>query len=83
MRVTWRSFQAGALRVFLPSFATFPLWHRLTALAGTSQMVALDIRAHPLPLFALAVSVFVANPPSSAATAAISAGSWGAALPWC
>jgi predicted branched-subunit amino acid permease len=30
-------------------------------MAGTSQMVALDIWAQPLPLIALAVSVFVAN----------------------
>ena len=33
----------------------------LTVMAGTSQMVALDIWAQPLPLVALAVSVFVAN----------------------
>lgn len=32
-----------------------------TVMAGTSQMVALDIWAQPLPLMALAVSVFVAN----------------------
>lgn len=32
-----------------------------TVMAGTSQMVALDIWAQPLPLVALAVSVFVAN----------------------
>ena len=32
-----------------------------TVMAGTSQMVALDIWAQPLPLIALAVSVFVAN----------------------
>ena len=33
----------------------------LTVFAGTSQMVALDLWAHPLPFFALAASVFVAN----------------------
>jgi hypothetical protein len=33
----------------------------LTVMAGTSQMVALDLWAQPLPLVALAVSVFVAN----------------------
>lgn len=33
----------------------------LTVFAGTSQMVALDLWAQPLPLVALAVSVFVAN----------------------
>ena len=79
-RVTWRSFQAGALRMFLPSFATFPFGigfgvaaaqkglsafevglMSFTVFAGTSQMVALDLWAHPLPLFALAASVFVAN----------------------
>ena len=79
-RVTWRSFQAGALRMFLPSFATFPFGigfgvaaaqkglsafevtlMSLTVFAGTSQMVALDLWAHPLPFFALAASVFVAN----------------------
>jgi predicted branched-subunit amino acid permease len=79
-RVTWRSFQTGALRMFLPSFATFPFGigfgvaaaqkglsafevtlMSLTVFAGTSQMVALDLWVHPLPLFALAASVFVAN----------------------
>ncbi|GEP54245.1 AzlC family ABC transporter permease [Reyranella soli] len=79
-RVTWRSFQAGALRMFLPSFATFPFGigfgvaaaqkglsalevglMSFTVFAGTSQMVALDVWTHPLPLFALAASVFVAN----------------------
>ncbi len=33
----------------------------LTVFAGTSQMVALDLWAHPLPLIALAASVFVSN----------------------
>ena len=33
----------------------------LTVFAGTSQMVALDLWAQPLPLAALAASVFVAN----------------------
>lgn len=33
----------------------------VTVFAGTSQMVALDLWAHPLPLIALFVSVFVAN----------------------
>src|ERR1700761_689895 len=33
----------------------------LTVFAGTSQMVALDLWARPLPLIALFVSVFVAN----------------------
>ena len=33
----------------------------LTVFAGTSQMVALDLWAHPLPFVALAASVFVAN----------------------
>jgi predicted branched-subunit amino acid permease len=80
VRVTWRSFQAGALRMFLPGLASFPFGigfgvaaaqkglsafevtlMSLTVFAGTSQMVALDIWAHPLPLFAVAVSVFVAN----------------------
>ena len=42
----------SALEVGLMSFTVF---------AGTSQMVALDVWAHPLPLFALAASVFVAN----------------------
>lgn len=79
-RVTWRSFQSGALRMFLPSFATFPFGigfgvaaaqkglsalevglMSFTVFAGTSQMVALDLWAHPLPLIALAASVFVAN----------------------
>jgi predicted branched-subunit amino acid permease len=78
--VTWRSFQAGTLRMFLPSFATFPFGigfgvaaaqkglsalevtlMSLTVFAGTSQMVALDLWAHPLPFFAIAASVFVAN----------------------
>ena len=78
--MTWRSFQAGALRMFLPSFATFPFGigfgvaaaqkglsafevglMSFTVFAGTSQMVALDLWTHPLPLFALAASVFVAN----------------------
>ena len=79
-RVTWRSFQAGALRMFLPGLASFPfgigfgvaaaqkglsafeVWlMSFTVMAGTSQMVALDIWAQPLPLLALAISVFVAN----------------------
>ena len=79
-RVTWRSFQAGALRMFLPGIASLPFGigfgfaaaqkglsafettlMSLTVMAGTSQMVALDIWAQPLPLVALAVSVFVAN----------------------
>ncbi|MCA0303761.1 MAG: AzlC family ABC transporter permease [Proteobacteria bacterium] len=79
-RVTWRSLQAGALRMFLPGLASFPfgiglgvaaaqkglsafeVWlMSLTVFAGTSQMVALDVWAHPLPLVAIAVSVFVAN----------------------
>ena len=79
-RVTWRSFQAGALRMFLPGIASLPFGigfgfaaaqkglsafettlMSLTVMAGTSQMVALDIWAQPLPLIALAVSVFVAN----------------------
>ena len=42
----------SAFEVGLMSFTVF---------AGTSQMVALDLWAHPLPLFALAASVFVAN----------------------
>jgi predicted branched-subunit amino acid permease len=33
----------------------------LTVMAGTAQMVALDVWAQPLPLIALVVSVFVAN----------------------
>lgn len=33
----------------------------VTVFAGTSQMVALDLWTHPLPLVALAASVFVAN----------------------
>lgn len=33
----------------------------VTVMAGTAQMVALDVWAQPLPLIALAVSVFVAN----------------------
>ncbi|MCX7366603.1 MAG: AzlC family ABC transporter permease [Alphaproteobacteria bacterium] len=79
-RVTWRSFQAGALRMFLPGLASFPFGigfgvaaaqkglsafettlMSVTVMAGTSQMVALDLWAQPLPLFALAVSVFAAN----------------------
>ncbi|TAJ24991.1 MAG: branched-chain amino acid ABC transporter permease [Reyranella sp.] len=79
-RVTWRSFQAGALRMVLPGLASLPFGigfgvaaaqkglsafettlMSFTVMAGTSQMVALDIWAQPLPLIALAVSVFVAN----------------------
>lgn len=79
-RVTWRSFQAGALRMILPGLASLPFGigfgvaaaqkglsafettlMSFTVMAGTSQMVALDIWAQPLPLMALAVSVFVAN----------------------
>lgn len=79
-RITWRSVQTGALRMFLPSFATFPFGigfgvaaaqkglsafevglMSFTVFAGTSQMVALDLWSHPLPFFALAASVFVAN----------------------
>jgi predicted branched-subunit amino acid permease len=33
----------------------------VTVMAGTAQMVALDVWAQPLPLIALAVSVFVAK----------------------
>ena len=79
-RVTWQSFQAGALRMFLPGLASLPFGigfgvaaaqkglsafeatlMSFTVMAGTSQMVALDIWTQPLPLVALAVSVFVAN----------------------
>ena len=79
-RVTWRSFQAGALRMVFPGLASLPFGigfgfaaaqkglsafettlMSLTVMAGTSQMVALDIWVQPLPLVALAVSVFVAN----------------------
>ncbi len=42
----------SAFEVWLMSFTVF---------AGTSQMVALDLWAQPLPLVAIAVSVFVAN----------------------
>lgn len=77
---TWRSFQAGAWRMLLPGFASFPfgvgfgvaaaqkglsafeVWlMSFTVFAGTSQMVALDLWAQPLPLVAIAISVFVAN----------------------
>jgi predicted branched-subunit amino acid permease len=80
VRVTWGSFQAGALRMFLPGLASFPFGigfgvaaaqkglsafevalMSVTVFAGTSQMVALDLWTHPLPLVALAASVFVAN----------------------
>lgn len=79
-RVTWPSFQAGALRMMFPGLASLPFGigfgfaaaqkglsafettlMSLTVMAGTSQMVALDIWVQPLPLVALAVSVFVAN----------------------
>ena len=79
-RVTWRSFQAGALRMIFPGLASLPFGigfgvaaaqkglsafettlMSFTVMAGTSQMVALDLWAQPLPLVALAVSVFVAN----------------------
>jgi predicted branched-subunit amino acid permease len=79
-RVTWRSIQAGAGRMFLPGLASLPFGigfgvaaaqkdlsafettlMSFTVMAGTSQMVALDIWAKPLPLLALFVSVFVAN----------------------
>src|SRR6478735_5679112 len=79
-RVTWRSFQAGALRMVFPGLASLPFGigfgvaaaqkglsafettlMSFTVMAGTSQMVALDIWAQPLPLLALAISVFVAN----------------------
>ena len=78
--MTWRGFQAGALRMLLPGLASLPFGigfgvaaaqkglsafettlMSITVMAGTSQMVALDIWAKPLPLAALAVSVFVAN----------------------
>ena len=42
----------SAFEVWLMSFTVF---------AGTSQMVALDLWAQPLPLVAIAISVFVAN----------------------
>lgn len=80
LRVTWRSFQLGALRMILPGLASFPFGigfgvaaaqkglsafettlMSFTVMAGTSQMVALDIWVHPLPLLAIAVTVFVAN----------------------
>lgn len=79
-RVTWRSFQAGALRMFVPGLASFPFGigfgvaaaqkgisafettlMSFTVMAGTAQMVALDLWAQPLPLVALFVTVFVAN----------------------
>jgi predicted branched-subunit amino acid permease len=79
-RVTWPSFQAGALRMVFPGLASLPFGigfgvaaaqkglsafettlMSFTVMAGTSQMVALDIWAQPLPLIALALSVFVAN----------------------
>ncbi|WP_421999731.1 AzlC family ABC transporter permease [Reyranella sp.] len=42
--------------------SAFEVWlMSLTVFAGTSQMVALDLWAQPLPLAAIAVSVFVAN----------------------
>jgi len=43
------------LSAFETTFMSF------TVMAGTSQMVALDVWAQPLPLVAIAVSVFVAN----------------------
>jgi predicted branched-subunit amino acid permease len=77
---SWQSFQAGAMRMFLPGFASFPfgvgfgiaaaqkglsafeiVLMSLTVFAGTSQMVALDLWAQPLPLFAIFITVFVAN----------------------
>jgi predicted branched-subunit amino acid permease len=79
-RITWRSFQAGALRMFLPGLASLPFGigfgvaaaqkglttfettvMSLTVMAGTAQMVSLDLWARPLPLLALFVTVFVAN----------------------
>jgi predicted branched-subunit amino acid permease len=79
-RVTWRSFQAGALRMVLPGLASLPFGigfgvaaaqkglstlettlMSFTVMAGTAQMVALDVWAQPLPLVALFMSVFVAN----------------------
>ena len=78
--VTWRNFQAGALRMFLPGLASLPFGigfgiaaaqkglspletflMSLTVMAGTSQMVALDLWTQPLPLAALFVTVFIAN----------------------
>lgn len=80
VKVTWRNFQAGALRMFLPGLASLPfgigfgiaaaqkgitpletVLMSFTVMAGTSQMVALDLWAQPLPLAALFVTVFVAN----------------------
>jgi predicted branched-subunit amino acid permease len=80
LHVTWRAFQAGAARMFLPGLASLPfgigfgiaaaqkglspfetVLMSLTVMAGTSQMVALDLWAQPLPLAALFVTVFVAN----------------------
>ncbi|MBV8392467.1 MAG: AzlC family ABC transporter permease [Alphaproteobacteria bacterium] len=79
-RFTWRSFRAGAWRMFPPGLASFPFGigfgvaaaqkglsifettlMSLTVFAGTSQMVALDLWARPLPLLALFIVVFVAN----------------------
>ena len=78
--ITWRSFQAGALRMFLPGLASLPFGigfgvaaaqkglsafettvMSFTVMAGTAQMVSLDLWARPLPLLALFVTVFVAN----------------------
>lgn len=80
MNVTWRNFQAGAVRMFLPGLASLPfgigfgiaatqkglspletVLMSVTVMAGTSQMVALDLWAQPLPLAALFLTVFVAN----------------------
>jgi len=78
--ITWRSFQAGAVRMILPGLASLPfgigfgvaaaqkglstfetVLMSAMVMAGTAQMVALDLWAQPLPLLALFVSVFVAN----------------------
>jgi len=80
VRITWRSFRAGALRMILPGLASLPFGigfgvaaaHKGigavetvlmsgTVMAGTAQMVALDLWARPLPLIALFITVFVAN----------------------
>lgn len=52
-------FGVAAAQKGLSTFETVLM--SVTVMAGTSQMVALDLWAQPLPLVALAVSVFVAN----------------------
>ncbi len=52
-------FGVAAAQKGLSTFETVLM--SFTVMAGTSQMVALDLWAEPLPLIAIAVSVFVAN----------------------